>query len=141
VAHCRVPDISLSERLGYDTGETAALIGVSVSHVYVLIERGDLQSVKIAGRRIIPRWAIEALLGCPIGVGLANKPPRADEGLSAAPTAEALIGIAGTSTAPRRCRGPQRKARAESVVRDPLRASAAPPSLGASVGAHDDHRR
>jgi hypothetical protein len=90
MAHCHVPDIPLSERLGYDTGETAALIGVSVSHVYVLIERGDLQTVKVAGRRIVPRWAIEALLGYPIGALLGNrKPPVAGDSSSAALAAEA----------------------------------------------------
>jgi hypothetical protein len=89
MAHCHVPDIPLSERLGYDTGETAALIGVSVSHVYVLIERGDLQTVKVAGRRIVPRWAIEALLGYPIGALLGNqKPPLASDSSSAAMAAE-----------------------------------------------------
>jgi excisionase family DNA binding protein len=76
--HCRVPDIPLSERLGYDVGETAALINISVSFIYELIERGELETVKVAGRRIVPRWALEALLGCPIGAALANhKPPRA----------------------------------------------------------------
>jgi hypothetical protein len=90
MAHCHVPVIPLSERLGYDTGETAALIGVSVSYIYVLIERGDLQTVKIAGRRIVPRWAIEALLGYPIGALLGNrKPPVAGDSSSAAMAAEA----------------------------------------------------
>jgi hypothetical protein len=90
MAHCHVPDIPLSERLGFNTGETAALIGASVSHVYVLIERGDLQSVKVAGRRIVPRWAIEALLGYPIGAlpGI-QKPPLAGESSSAAMATEA----------------------------------------------------
>ena len=128
MAHCHVPDIPLSERLGYDTGETAALIGVSVSHVYVLIKRGDLQTVKVAGRRIIPRWAIEALLGCPIGVLLTNNSPPAN-GLSGALATEASP-APGSGTAPLRCQDPQRKVRSKGEVRGSLRASAAiaPPS-------------
>jgi excisionase family DNA binding protein len=73
-----VPDVSLSERLGYDVGETAALINSSISFIYELIKRGELETVKVGGRRIVPRWALEALLGCPIGAVLANdKPPPA----------------------------------------------------------------
>jgi excisionase family DNA binding protein len=73
--HCGKPVVPLSERLGYDVGETAALINSSVSFVYELIRRGELETVKVGGRRIVPRWALEALLGFPIGAVLANKNP------------------------------------------------------------------
>ena len=63
--HCGKPVVPLSERLGYDVGETAALINSSVSFVYELIRRGELETVKVGGRRIVPRWALEALLSSP----------------------------------------------------------------------------
>jgi excisionase family DNA binding protein len=73
--HCGKPVVPLSERLGYDVGETAALINSSVSFVYELIRRGELETVKVGGRRIVPRWALEALLSFPIDAVLANKNP------------------------------------------------------------------
>jgi excisionase family DNA binding protein len=75
MTHCGKPFVPLSERLGYDVGETAALINSSVSFVYELIRRGELETVKVGGRRIVPRWALEALLGFPIGAVLSNKNP------------------------------------------------------------------
>jgi excisionase family DNA binding protein len=52
MTHCGKPFVPLSERLGYDVGETAALINSSVSFVYELIRRGELETVKVGGRRI-----------------------------------------------------------------------------------------
>jgi hypothetical protein len=49
--------------------------GIAISTIYNLIGLGRLRTEKIAGRRIVPRWAIEALLGCPIGALLANQKP------------------------------------------------------------------
>jgi len=42
--------------------EAAALIGVSRSMLYVLIKNGALRTIKLGGRRLIPRDEIEALL-------------------------------------------------------------------------------
>jgi excisionase family DNA binding protein len=42
--------------------EAAVLYGLSRSTIYVLMDAGKLRSVKIGGRRLIPRDALEALL-------------------------------------------------------------------------------
>jgi excisionase family DNA binding protein len=44
------------------TLEAAALYGISRSTIYVLMAQGKLRTVKIAGRRLVPRDAIEALI-------------------------------------------------------------------------------
>ncbi len=102
--HCRVPDVPLSQRLGYDVGETAALINTSVSFVYELIRCRELETVKVGGRRIVPRWALEALLGCPVDAVLAkHKPPLV-------PVADPIIPPV-TTGSPLLSRGPRRRAR------------------------------
>jgi hypothetical protein len=81
--HARKIDVPLSDRLGYSVAETSGLLGIAISTLYNLIASDRLKTEKVAGRRIVPRWAIEALLGRPIEVLLANKPPAAGDGLSA----------------------------------------------------------
>ncbi len=66
MSHCTIPDIALGERACLSVGEAAALAGLSVSFLYVLMERGTLRSVKVGGRRLVPREALEELLNsCP----------------------------------------------------------------------------
>ena len=60
--HCVVPEVPLAERACFSVGEAAALAGLSVSFLYVLMERGALRSVKLGGRRLIPREALQELL-------------------------------------------------------------------------------
>jgi excisionase family DNA binding protein len=60
--HCAVPEIRLSDRACFSVSEVAAIAGLSVSFVYVLMERGILRSVKLGGRRLVPREALEELL-------------------------------------------------------------------------------
>ena len=60
--HATVPDVALNERACFSVGEAAALAGLSVSFLYVLLQRGALRSVKLGGRRLIPRVALEELL-------------------------------------------------------------------------------
>jgi excisionase family DNA binding protein len=60
--HCAVPEIRLSDRACFSVGEAAALAGLSVSFLYVLMERGMLRSVKVGGRRLVPREALKELL-------------------------------------------------------------------------------
>ena len=42
--------------------EASALFGLSRSTLYVLMAAGKLRSVKIGGRRLIPRDSLEAIL-------------------------------------------------------------------------------
>jgi excisionase family DNA binding protein len=62
--HCTVPDVALNERACLSVGEAAALAGLSVSFLYILMERGTLRSVKVGGRRLVPREALQELLNC-----------------------------------------------------------------------------
>jgi excisionase family DNA binding protein len=51
-----------SDRRAYRINEAARAYGLSRSTLYKLMTSGALQNVKIGGRRLIPRDAIEALL-------------------------------------------------------------------------------
>jgi excisionase family DNA binding protein len=62
LAHCLVPKVALDQRVCFSVGEAAAIAGLSASFVYVLMRRGTLHSVKVGGRRLIPRKALEGLL-------------------------------------------------------------------------------
>jgi len=50
------------QRLAYGVPEAASMIGVSVRTVFDLIKDGRLKAVKIGGRRLVRREALEALL-------------------------------------------------------------------------------
>lgn len=45
---------TVPQRLAYPVPEAAALLGVSVSSTWEMIASGELRSVKIAGRRLVP---------------------------------------------------------------------------------------
>jgi excisionase family DNA binding protein len=62
VAHCIIPDIPLGERLTYTMGEAAGLLGISVATAYEERARGRLQTIKLAGRRLVTREAMEAYI-------------------------------------------------------------------------------
>ncbi|MGH9287513.1 MAG: helix-turn-helix domain-containing protein [Acidimicrobiales bacterium] len=49
------------ERIAYSPAEFAAAVGCSRQHVQNLIARGELPSVKLGRKRLIPRTALEAL--------------------------------------------------------------------------------
>jgi hypothetical protein len=57
MSHSRLPDVPLLDRLAWDVGEYAALAGCSPAFVWKLLRDGKLGSVKVAGRRVIPREA------------------------------------------------------------------------------------
>ncbi len=42
--------------------EAATILGIGRTNVYALLKRGELRSVKIGGRRLIPRAALEAFV-------------------------------------------------------------------------------
>jgi excisionase family DNA binding protein len=52
----------VSEALAFCVAEAARLIGVSRATLYVLISRGDLRTIKIRKRRLVPREALLKLL-------------------------------------------------------------------------------
>jgi excisionase family DNA binding protein len=59
----------LTERLALTVDETAAALGLSRPTIWRMIRRGELQSVKVGGRRLIPVAALRALLGLPDAEG------------------------------------------------------------------------
>jgi excisionase family DNA binding protein len=62
MTHCVVPAIPLTERRAYTMGEAAALVRLSVSTLYAERARGHLETIKLAGRRLITREALEAYI-------------------------------------------------------------------------------
>jgi len=50
-------------RFGYSPTETAVAIGVSLSTVNRKLATGELKSIKIGRRRVVPRDELEKLLG------------------------------------------------------------------------------
>ncbi len=45
--------------------EAARLLGISRTHAYGLVSRGELVHVRLGRRIVVPRHAVEALLGVP----------------------------------------------------------------------------
>jgi excisionase family DNA binding protein len=56
------PHASSGEKRAYRINEAVAAYRLSRSTIYKLIAAGTLHTVKIGGRRLIPRDALEALL-------------------------------------------------------------------------------
>lgn len=52
-----------SEKLAYTVEEAAALLGLSRTSAYLACQRGDLPSRLIGRRRVVPKAALERLLG------------------------------------------------------------------------------
>ncbi len=46
--------------------EAARLLGISRTHAYELVERGELAHVRLGRRIVVPKHALEALLGAPV---------------------------------------------------------------------------
>jgi excisionase family DNA binding protein len=53
---------SLRTRAAYSVAETAELLGLCEASIYRALKRGDLTSVLIGGRRLIPALSINKLL-------------------------------------------------------------------------------
>jgi excisionase family DNA binding protein len=47
--------------------EAARLLGISRTHAYELVARGELAHVRLGRRIVVPKHALEALLGLPAG--------------------------------------------------------------------------
>ena len=63
MAHVSIPEIPLAERKTFSLGEAAGLTGLCVSTLYNLMGHGRLQTIKVGGRRLVTREALDALLG------------------------------------------------------------------------------
>jgi excisionase family DNA binding protein len=48
--------------LVYTVTQTAVLLGISRTHAYELVSRGDLAHVRLGRRIVVPRHALERLL-------------------------------------------------------------------------------
>ncbi|CAN5312049.1 hypothetical protein BH10PSE6_BH10PSE6_40670 [soil metagenome] len=49
-------------RAAYSVPETAELLGLSEASIFRALRRGDIESVMLGGRRLIPARSIETLL-------------------------------------------------------------------------------
>jgi excisionase family DNA binding protein len=58
-----------TERLTYNVKETARLLGVSKNSCYEAIRRGELPSLRVGRRVLIPRNQLERLLSSDIQIG------------------------------------------------------------------------
>jgi excisionase family DNA binding protein len=56
------PDKTTVERVAFSPGEAALALGLARSSVYAALARGDLRSVRVGGRRLVPRSEIERIL-------------------------------------------------------------------------------
>jgi excisionase family DNA binding protein len=54
--------IPLGERLALGVGEAGALLGISRDLAYDLVARGELPSVRLGRRLVVPRRALEEAL-------------------------------------------------------------------------------
>ena len=55
-------DISKGEKRAFHVKDAAAVYGWSRTTIYKMMKDGTLRTVKVAGRRLIPRDALEALI-------------------------------------------------------------------------------
>jgi excisionase family DNA binding protein len=57
-----IPETPLAERKTFSLGEVAELTGLCVSTLYNFMGNGRLQTIKVGGRRLVTRKALDALL-------------------------------------------------------------------------------
>jgi excisionase family DNA binding protein len=53
---------SIERPMVYTVTQTASLLGISRTHAYELVSRGELAHVRLGRRIVIPRHALERLL-------------------------------------------------------------------------------
>lgn len=56
------PEAALHAPLAYNRKEAAALMGLGERTVWTLVNRGDLKSIKVGSRVLVPRKAMEDFL-------------------------------------------------------------------------------
>ena len=69
----------MTEKLAYSVPQAAAAIGISRSKTWDLIRSGRLSSLKVDGRRLVPRWALEELLQDPSSHPAVGTTSRTDQ--------------------------------------------------------------
>jgi len=52
-------------RMAYSPGEVARIMGIARSTVYAAMDRGDIRSIRLGGRRLIARTEVDRLLSDP----------------------------------------------------------------------------
>ncbi len=62
MAHCRRPTLPFDDRMAFSFGEVAAMLGMSVATLYAEKARGRLQTIRLAGRRLVTREALNAYI-------------------------------------------------------------------------------
>jgi excisionase family DNA binding protein len=67
MAHCKRPNLPFTERMAYTLGEVAAMLGMSVATLYAERARGRLQTIRLAGRRLVTRAALDAYIATATG--------------------------------------------------------------------------
>lgn len=55
-------DVALADREAYNQKEAAAILGLGTRTIWTLTKRGELRSIKVGGRMLIPKSAIEEFL-------------------------------------------------------------------------------
>ena len=68
----------MTTRRTYSVPEVAEMLGISRASVYVCIQRGEIPSLRLGGRVVIPRTAFEAFLaaGAHAATGTADAAPQ-----------------------------------------------------------------
>jgi excisionase family DNA binding protein len=64
------------DRLVYSVAEAGALLGISRAFAYELVARGELPVICLGRRRLVPRAALDAMVGLETGVNPATDPPQ-----------------------------------------------------------------
>jgi excisionase family DNA binding protein len=62
------------ERLTYTVTEVAALLGISRASAYELVRSGEIPALHFGRRIVIPRVAVEELLGRPVETSTSTPP-------------------------------------------------------------------
>lgn len=47
----------------YTIGEVASILKISTRHAYTLVTRGDIDSVRLGKRIVVPAWALRKVVG------------------------------------------------------------------------------
>ena len=56
--------------------EAAQVLGISASYAYLVIERGEIPALRISGRVLVPRDALDEMLENPSMLRPMSTPPR-----------------------------------------------------------------
>jgi archaeosine-15-forming tRNA-guanine transglycosylase len=71
--HAHKLDVPLGDRRAYSLAEVAGLTGFAISSLYKLMHAGRLQTIKIAGKRLVTSEALDEFLGLSPPAGKARR--------------------------------------------------------------------